>query len=297
MVERRLPCSKNNTSALVQLFAQRAGVAGSQANDAMSRLVARLREPSNQAGVPAELNHLLTKRRILETKIVRGLSSDGYIEPIGCTFDDGFRIVVRGGSAETRSRFTIAHELCHTFFYEIVPELKFGCQETDPEEERLCNLGASELLIPAKSLKIRTKKYRVSVTALEDLARMYIVSPAAMLLRLRSLRLWDCELSFWRPTQRGFLLDRMIGGRRANWVWPDDAALRRAWESNRTVSGRTYVELRDSGGGLQLRSVSFQVVKRCNSVMALWSAKPFESEPRRLPLFETKNIFRVEAKR
>jgi len=263
----------------------------------MRSLVARLSEPSNWVGVATDLNRFLRNRRIVETKVVRGLSSDGYIEPVGCAFDDGFRMVLKGGSAQTRSRFTIAHELCHTFFYEIVPELKFGSREANPEEERLCNLGASELLIPTRSLKTRAKKYQVSVTSLEELARMYVVSPEAMLLRLRSLRLWDCELSFWRPTQHGFLLDRMIGGRRAKWVWSDDAALRRAWESNQTVSGRTYVELRDSGGGLQLRSVCFQLVKRSNLILALWSGKPFEDEPRRLPLFETKNIFRAEAKR
>ncbi len=296
-MEPRLPYSKNKTSVLVQLFARRAGVADGEADDAMRRLVAGLGKPSNRAGIATDLNLVLRTRRILETKVVRGLSADGYIEPVGCAFDDGFRMVLKGGSPQTRSRFTIAHELCHTFFYEIVPELKFGTREADPEEERLCNLGASELLIPTKSLKTRARKFRVSVTSLEELARLYIVSPEAMLLRLRSRRLWDCELSFWRPTQHGFLLDRMIGGRRARWVWSDDAALRRAWESNQTVSGHTYVELRELGGSLQLRSVCFQVVKRSNLILALWSGKPFEHEPRRLPLFEIKDVLRVEAKR
>jgi hypothetical protein len=286
MLGRRLPSSKNRASALVQLFTRRAGVAEGRADDAMRALVARLSEPSNRSGLAAELDSFLTKRRILQTNVVRGLSSDGYIEPIGSAFDDGFRMVLRGGSAQTRSRFTIAHELCHTFFYEIVPELKFGSQEADQEEERLCNLGASELLIPTKGLKIRAKKYRVSVTSLEELARIYVVSPEAMLLRLRSLRLWDCELSFWRPTQRGFSLDRAVGGRRANWIWSDDAPLQRAWRSNQTVTGRTYLELRDPGGGLQLRPVCFQLVRRANSIVALWSAKPIEELPRRLPLFE-----------
>ena len=131
---------------------------------------------------------------------------------------------------------------------------------------------------------------------LEELAQTYIVSPEAMLLRLRALRLSNCELSFWRSTQCGFSLDRMIGGRRAKWVWPDDAPLRRAWENNQIVSGRTYVELRDTGGGLQLRLVCFQVVKRGNSIMALWSNKPFDQELRRLPLFEIQNHGRMRAK-
>jgi Zn-dependent peptidase ImmA (M78 family) len=33
--------------------------------------------------------------------------------------------VLDGATPTVRQRFTIAHEICHTFFYEIVPELKF----------------------------------------------------------------------------------------------------------------------------------------------------------------------------
>jgi hypothetical protein len=285
MAERLRPCSKNKASALVRLFAQRAGATEDCADDAMRRLVAKLAGPASRTALAADLDGFLTKRRILATDVVRELSSDGYIEPVGSTFGEGFRLVLKGDSAQTRTRFTIAHELCHTFFYEIVPELKFGSQEADAEEERLCNLGASELLIPAKNLKTRAKKHRVSLASLEELARMYVVSTEAMMLRLRSLRLWDCELSVWRPTQRGFSLDRLVGGRRANWAWSDDAPLHKAWRSNRTVVGRTYVELQVPGGGLQLRPVCFQLMKRGNSIVALWSAKPIEEATPHLPLF------------
>ena len=122
---------------------------------------------------------------------------------------------------------------------------------------------------------------------------MYYVSPEAMLLRLRSLRLWNCELSFWRHTQDGFSLDRVVGGRRVNWAWPDDAPLQKAWRGNQTVVGRTYLELRDSGGGLQLRSVCFQLIRRGNSIMALWSPKPIENARRSLPLFESQAKVKV----
>jgi Zn-dependent peptidase ImmA (M78 family) len=285
MLARPLPYSKSKPSILVKLFTQRLGVDEDCADEAMARLVAGLRDRSIRTSLEAQLDGLLIKRRIRETRVVRGLLLDGYIEPVGSTFHDGFRMVLKGGSPQTRSRFTIAHELCHTFFYEIVPELKFGSEEADREEERLCNLGAAELLIPSRSLMGNAKKIQVSMASLDELARRYIVSPEAMLLRLRSLKLWNCELSFWRPTQTGFSLDRVVGGRRANWVWSDDAPLRRAWRTNQTVSGRTYVELRGSEGTLQLRSVFFQLGKRGNSIVALWSAKPIEEAPRNPSLF------------
>ncbi len=294
-MQQPLLCSKNRVSSLIRLFTQRVGVAEGCADQAMRSLVTKLSVPAKRRGPAAQLDEFLIKRRILETDVVSGLSSDGYIEPIGCTFRDGFRMVLKGGSAQTRSRFTIAHELCHTFFYEIVPEVKFGSQEVDAEEERLCNLGAGELLIPTNSLKRRAKRHRVSVDSLEELAAAYVVSPEAMLLRLRSLRLWNCELSFWRPARRGFSLDRLVGGRRVNWVWPDDAPLQRAWGSNGKIAGRTYLELRDSGG-LQLRPVCFQLVRRGNSIMALWSAKPIDQEPRSLPLFENQGKIRASVR-
>jgi hypothetical protein len=260
----------------------------------MRSLVKGLSENPKRREHAARLDNILVKRRILVTDVVSGLSSDGYIQPMGANFEDGFRMALKGGSSPTRTRFTIAHELCHTFFYELVPEIKFGSREVDAEEERLCNLGASELLIPTPGLKRCAKQYRVSIESLEELAANYVVSPEAMLLRLRSLGLWNCELSFWRPTERGFSLDRIVGGRKANWVWAEDAPLRETWRSNRNVAGRTYVELRDADGGLRLRSVCFQVVRRGHSVMALWSAKPIEQERRVLPLFENEGKVKVK---
>ncbi len=56
-----------------------------------------------------------------------------------------------------------------------------------------------------------------------------------------------------------FSLDRIVGGRKANWVWAEDAPLRETWRKNCKVTGRTYVELRDADGGLRLRSVGFQL--------------------------------------
>ena len=68
---------------------------------------------------------------------------------------EGDRLVisVRANDSEERRRFTVCHEVCHTFF----PGFRQGRLRTDPEVERfdrgdpeeyLCDLGASELLLP-----------------------------------------------------------------------------------------------------------------------------------------------------
>jgi Zn-dependent peptidase ImmA (M78 family) len=52
------------------------------------------------------------------------LNCDGLIEPLGKTFADGFRIKLNKTTPPVRSRFTLVHEICHTFFYQLVPEIK-----------------------------------------------------------------------------------------------------------------------------------------------------------------------------
>jgi hypothetical protein len=278
--------SKSKTSPLVSLFASRVDGGRGRPDVAMSHLITQLRKSSKQKGLAAMLDHFLVKRRVLRTEFVTGLNSDGCIEPIGLSFRDGFRMMLKRGAPQTRTRFTIAHELCHTFLYEIVPELKFGSQEVDEAEERLCNLGAAELLIPARSVRAEAKTLNMSIDSLEKLAAMYVVSSETMLLRLRSLKLWNCELSFWRRMVNGnFSMDRMIGGRKLAWVWADQAPLKTAWNTSSRIVGRTYLELRDSDGALQLRPVYYQLLRRGEALISLWSAKLIEQERESLPLF------------
>lgn len=77
--------------------------------------------------------------------------------PAGLLHWDGNRLVisVRSSDSEERRRFTVCHEICHTFF----PGFREGRTRTDSEVERfdqvdpeeyLCDLGASELLIPRR---------------------------------------------------------------------------------------------------------------------------------------------------
>jgi len=76
---------------------------------------------------------------------------DGSLEPLGKGFDQGFKLTLNARSPKNRVRFTQAHELCHTFFYQYVPEIKFRPHLEDPGEEQLCNFGAAELLMPEYS--------------------------------------------------------------------------------------------------------------------------------------------------
>ena len=63
--------------------------------------------------------------------------------------EDGKTIFLREGIARSRANFTIAHELGHAALYEIEPSLSQDSRDI----ERMCNLFAAELLLPAASMR------------------------------------------------------------------------------------------------------------------------------------------------
>ena len=77
-------------------------------------------------------------------------------------------MVLRRDLPESRINFTVAHEICHTFFYERAPEIKLA-HPVDPEEERLCNCGAEESSHPEFDVRRRAKNKIISLDTLQTL--------------------------------------------------------------------------------------------------------------------------------
>lgn len=284
----RLNCSKAS-SALVRLFVERSGLAASRTSPeaVMAALIERSRpkKPNSQIN---QLEQFLAARNVKSIEVSADLDCDGLIRPLGHRFSEGFEMLLKETPSEVRSRFTKAHEGCHTFFYELVPELKFRPHDTDETEERLCNLGAAILLIPQKQLSKEAKHLSVCLDSLQMLAQRFIVSLPAMLLRLKSLNLWRCELSLWHKMSNGnFSLDRLYGGKRADWEWVDDRLLERAWNSNESIFGHTFVRYASDRGNHRYKPVSFNLRRSSNGVIALWGDGI--SQPQlATPLFESR---------
>lgn len=255
----------------------------------MSALVERAMGSRRTRGQTQSIQRFLNARNIVSVEVVKGADYDGMIEPVGSTFSDGFRMRLKTDVSEVRGRFTVAHEACHTFFYELVPELKFGPHETDQIEERLCNFGASALLVPAASLRTRTRNLPISVDSLEAIASEYAVSLPTMLLRLRSLGLWRCEFSLWHRTSTGdFVLHRLYGGRKAEWKWQDSSSLKRVWASNKPVFGTGFVYL-ENRGAKAYKPVAYHV-RRFNSGLAVLWGEGVKPTPVTYPLLEAARI-------
>jgi len=229
------------------------------------------------------LQGALSERNVVSIEVSANLKCDGMLEPIGVTFSEGFTVRLKKNVSAARMRFSIAHEICHTFFYELVPELKFHAHKVDDAEERLCNLGAAELLVPDKSLRSAARKRPICLDSLEQLAEDYCVSLPTMLIRLRALRLWNCELSNWhRNVSGGFVLDRLYGGRLVEWEWQDFSQLQCAWESSTSIFGTGFVYLTDARSAKRYKPISYNMRRSGTGVIALWGSgirKPAQSRP------------------
>src|SRR5919108_90868 len=280
-------------SQLVRLFVQRGSCDTASAEQLVISLVEDLRKSAQLQGFAPSLESLLRLRRI-SLEYVDDLECDGLIQPLGIKYEDGFKMLVKSKCLPRRTRFTTAHEICHTLFYEVVPEIKFRNHDVDRTEERLCNIGAAALLIPAGMLKSQVKGAEVSFETLEKLSELFDVSLEAMFLRLRFLEIWGAELSTWRLMTGGkFFLHRLIGGRKAEWTWCEAELLRKAWGTRRPLRGRTYLECRDSDGCLKVRAVSYELRRCGDTLQALWSHPSIRRTHPKMPLFEAQESAKI----
>jgi hypothetical protein len=279
-------CSDEAKSEIVDLFLRRTNLKATPV-EVIDHQMENLRMAVPET-VPVDLAPYLIARNIARPEFLSDMTCDGYIRPNGSTFSDGFRLFIRAGANEERTRFTIAHEICHTFFYEFASEMKFVPHKTDEMEERLCNYGAAALLMPKISLEREIKDKFMSIQTLEELAGKYRVSLETMFLRLRELGFWNAEISIWfRMTCGDFALDRMYGWRKEDWRWTDTTIPMKAWEgfSGKVVTGRTFIDFPDDKGIFYAKRVFYQAKRRANTIVALWSRTPFPEGMPDLPLF------------
>lgn len=272
MLSKPASCDKR-VSPLIRLFVERSGLGlTSKPEEVMTRLIERVHCAGHRKRHIDPIQLFLDERNITRIELVPDLKCDGFIEPTGSTFADGFTMVLKKGSSEPRMRFTMAHEICHTFFYELVPALKFVPHSPDQYEERLCNLGAAALLMPTAALKRRAKSMPVCLESLESLSHDFSVSLPTMAIRLKALGIWRCEFSRWRRMLNGtFVLDQFYGGRRAEWNWDDSSILTLAWDSNKPLIGRTFVSYEDRRGARRYKPIAYQVRRSMDGITALWS--------------------------
>ena len=146
---------------------------------------------------PVDLALFASYRRVRLIHL-KDIIPDGLTRPI----DGGFEIYLRDQRDVTvdlaesplpkltyRQRFTLAHELGHTFYYDIGPATPQLLQVLPRRDllEQYCDTAAGILLLPERLFVAELARNAVTLDIVLRLSRTFAASGAAVLRRLKSL--------------------------------------------------------------------------------------------------------------
>ena len=176
-----------------------------KARNAIEQFRATFGEPT----MPLDVNVLASLLGIGRSDDAPAHSEDAELVPAG-----GGRVAIRVNPdrPETRKRFSLAHEICHTFFPGY--HTKTWCRtdarcrrRDDPDDllEMLCDVGASELIMPAPWF-IEDAAVLTTGAGLVEIAQKYVASREATLRRFAESHTGQLAAVFlsWKlkPTQQ-----------------------------------------------------------------------------------------------
>src|SRR5713226_3951599 len=141
---------------------------------------------------PIEIRRLAGLRKVISIS-ERSLDCDGMIS---LTDSGAYIIEVNKDHPKTRQRFTIAHEIGHTFFFESDDSVRRRYRIRDSgleslsrssQEEYFCNYAAAALLMPYHQFGSLIRQTGPSANSLRKLGRSFDVSLQAVARRAAQL--------------------------------------------------------------------------------------------------------------
>lgn len=157
---------------------------------------------------------------------------------------DGFEIKINATHSPRRQNFSCAHEIAHTFFFEeegrvLIEKLagEDGKKTAKNWEEYLCDIAASELLMPLQIFSGYASQYNFGIHSLIPLSRIFNTSISPTVLRLCDVNPKRCFVVYWAKDKSQKLDDLKL---RATWL---------TWSRMRLSSkaGRFYFNPKLSG--------------------------------------------------
>jgi len=119
----------------------------------------------------------------------------------------GLVVTVRASDGFERQRFTVCHEIGHTFFPGFHQQKSYRCNGAKTSLEQLCDLAGSELLLPRSYFSRDLDDATFDLDSIEDLADRYQASIEATALRAVDLSHGPAALLVLRhrhkPAERG----------------------------------------------------------------------------------------------
>lgn len=253
----------------------------------------------NMIEPPVDVNSLAYKRGVIRIR-TSNMQADGTISLVDSN-ERKYIIDLNTNHSETRKRFTCAHEIGHTFFFDLDDEIhtksRLLIEDGDltrgpnKQEEYLCNVAAAEILMPYRvfSAKVYGTPPTVnSLVALSQLFKTSIRATARRMVQMYSrhinlvIGLWeyqpnlDCYQTSW--------IIRSIKNRNREKLTVDKTApMFRTFHTMSSFRGRKLISL---GGHLDDYFVDASVLKSSDprSVLTV-----FILDSRADSLFETVN--------
>jgi Zn-dependent peptidase ImmA (M78 family) len=161
--------------------------------------------------LPVDVKRLAYERGVVQIRS-SVMQADGIIS---LKDRGGYLIDVNKSHPENRRRFTIAHEIGHTFFFDLEGELTARSRlqvadsnltdiQTNRYEEYLCNLAAAEILMPAKAFSAKVHSAGPTAKTIITLSRLFKTSIWATSRRVLELcafprlliALWEYQAAF-----------------------------------------------------------------------------------------------------
>ena len=170
------------------------------------KIVRAARMLLDRAGVsepPVDLTFLARLQGVLDIRLAPLGRTDAELVPV----DNGFIIRLNQSvSYPRRRRFSIAHEIAHTFFMPLSRASRNGPISLNPPkgsldpqfEERLCDLAASEMLMPEAMFREAAHSITPSIAAIRRLADVFKTSIQATAQRYSKLGPEHSQVTMWR---------------------------------------------------------------------------------------------------
>lgn len=121
---------------------------------------------------------------------------------------EGYRVELCKYHTRGRKRFSLAHEIAHTFLIEMNPALRLPKREIGIDTssgrdlmEELCDLAAAELIWPMSIFRGDVWEEGLSLTSVIALSTRYNASLTSTARRMTETNLWKCYFIIWDSTQ------------------------------------------------------------------------------------------------
>lgn len=234
--------------------------------------LASLRGHDKPPFLPEEFARLQGVKGIVKTEL-------GKTSAVLLRFPDGVVIKVNKNHHPVRQNFSVAHEIGHILYNELsldkyIQNIEYRTFNPQAKErtrekarERLCDIAATELLMPEQVFKKYLTDFGLSINSVEPLAHIFRTSNLTTAFRIAEVSSEPCLMLMWKPfpvnNPKGLKLTRCISSETKIKVMPVrsldkfSSNLGKAYESNISVKSNKKFRINNTEHIIPMESKRF----------------------------------------